>query len=213
MRICRAAAGAKGSLDAAWGSTPRSGALAATPVVGELHERMQRIARAFLVLLLTALGAAAAHSISSASAPGSAADAGAVAAVNPPTQSGSALRLGLVGDVTVASYPPRGFDRLTPAARVLAYELAQAALAGDSLFTRQTSRFALPAQQLVHSILAKSERLEPALREKLRAHRRSLFLHHGLHDVWRSRKVAPPLERAEFERAARAAGVTAPDEL
>jgi len=28
------------------------GALAATPVVGELHERMQRIARAFLVLLL-----------------------------------------------------------------------------------------------------------------------------------------------------------------
>src|SRR4051812_5476060 len=48
--------------------------------------------------------------------------------------------LGSIGDVTVASYPPTGFDKLTPQQRVLAYHLTQAVLAGDPLFTMQTSR-------------------------------------------------------------------------
>jgi dipeptidyl-peptidase III len=123
------------------------------------------------------------------------------------------LRLGIVGDVTVASFPPRGFDRLTLSRRLLAYHLTAAALAGDAIFTAQTSRFALPAQRLVRALLARSERLTPELREKLLQYRSSLFLHHGLHDKWRGSKVPPPLARAELESAARAAGVTPPADL
>src|SRR3954464_12143664 len=78
------------------------------------------------------------------------------------------LVLDTIGDVTIASFPPKGCERLTPRERVLAYHLTQAALAGDSIFTRQTSRFALPAQQLVRSLLeAKPGTLEPSVRGKL----------------------------------------------
>jgi dipeptidyl-peptidase-3 len=122
--------------------------------------------------------------------------------------------LDTIGDVTIASFPPKGFERLTPRERVLAYHLSQAALAGDSIFTRQTSQFALPAQQLVRSLLAaKPGTVEPSVRVKLLRYRRLLFIHHGLHDKWRSRKFEPPLTRAELEQAARAAGVAAPAEL
>src|SRR5436309_749922 len=97
--------------------------------------------------------------------------------------------LGKVGDVTVASYPARGFDRLTRTQRLLAYHLAAAAMAGDDLFSNQTSRFSLPARDLVRSLLASAAPLDPSLRNKLREYQRSLFLHHGLHDKWRSGKV------------------------
>ncbi len=129
------------------------------------------------------------------------------------TASPYATVLGKVGDVTVASFPVRGFDRLTPTQRVLAYHLAAAAVAGDDLFTRQTSRFALPAQELVRSVLASVAPLEPSLRDELREYQQALFLHHGLHDKWRSRKVPPPLGRAAFERALQITGVVAPPDL
>ena len=60
-----------------------------------------------------------------------------------------ARRLDQIGDVLVVSYPPTGFERLTAEQRALAYHLSAAALAGDPLFTRQTSPFALPAQDVV----------------------------------------------------------------
>jgi len=96
---------------------------------------------------------------------------------------------------------------------VLAYELAQAALARG--FAVHPANVAVCAAGAAAGplILAKSERLEPALREKLaRASAQPVSAPRP------SRCLAQPqgsaaLERAEFERAARAAGVTAPDEL
>jgi dipeptidyl-peptidase-3 len=124
-----------------------------------------------------------------------------------------ARRLEQIGEVLVVSYPPAGFDRLTPEQRVLAYHLSAAALAGDPLFSRQTSPFALPAQDAVRQILSSAAPLDPALRARLVEYRKLLFVHHGLHDKQRSRKFSPPLSRAEFEQAARSAGVALTPEL
>ncbi|WP_394843083.1 dipeptidyl peptidase 3 [Pendulispora brunnea] len=121
--------------------------------------------------------------------------------------------LGMVGDIQVASYPPSGFERLSAEQRALAYHLASAALAGDVIFTMQTSRFAWPARQAVQRILAKRDKLEPGTRDKLLEYRRFLFVHHGLHDKSTGAKYTPPIARAEFEKAARAADVSVPAEL
>ncbi|WP_394830111.1 dipeptidyl peptidase 3 [Pendulispora rubella] len=118
-----------------------------------------------------------------------------------------------VGDATVASYPPTGFAALTPSQRALAYHLVAAAWSADSLLTMQSSRFALPAQAAVRAILAKAERLEPRLRERVLACRRYLFLYHGLHDHWTSLKITLPISQSEFERAAQSTGVAVAPEL
>jgi dipeptidyl-peptidase III len=118
-----------------------------------------------------------------------------------------------LGNVTVVSAPPRGFERLTKQQRVLAYHLYAAALAGDTLFTRQTSRFALPAWQLVGRVLERADRLSSEPREQLLEYRRWLFVFHGLHDKVTGRKWSPPIDRTTFEVALRATGLDAPGEL
>jgi dipeptidyl-peptidase-3 len=129
------------------------------------------------------------------------------------------LVLGMVGDTTVASYPPTGFDELTASDRALAYHLAQASLAGDPIYVMQSSRWSWPITQAVMRILAQGEKIEqggkidPALREKLVEYRRRLYLHHGVHDAQTGQKFLPPFAQKDFEAAARAAGVKAPKEM
>jgi dipeptidyl-peptidase-3 len=125
----------------------------------------------------------------------------------------SARVLEVVADVTTASYPPTGFDKLTPPQRVLAYHLAQAALAGDPIFTMQTSRYGWPATEVVRQLLAKKEKLDPGVSEKLALYRKMLFLHHGIHDAKTGQKLAPPLSQKEMEAAAKAASVAIPADL
>ena len=48
------------------------------------------------------------------------------AAPPPAAPPATARVIARIGDATVASYPPRGFDRLTPAQRILAYHLSLA---------------------------------------------------------------------------------------
>jgi dipeptidyl-peptidase III len=118
-----------------------------------------------------------------------------------------------LGDVSIVSAPPRGFERLSLQQRLLAYHLYAAALAGDTLFTRQTSRFALPAWQLVGRVLERAERLPSEARAPLLEYRRWLFVFHGLHDKVTGRKWPPPLDRPAFEAALHATALGAPDEL
>ncbi len=135
------------------------------------------------------------------------APAGAAAAASP-------IRvLGQVGDVTVASYPPTGFDRLEPKQRALAYHLVEAARAGDPLFTMQTSRWAWPLRRLVRALVARKDKLPAAFVPKLALLRRMVFVHHGLHDARTGQKLAMPFARAELEEAAKAAGVALPADL
>lgn len=121
--------------------------------------------------------------------------------------------LGSVGDIAVASYPPTGFDKLKPQERVLAYHLSQAALAGDPIFLMQTSRYALPATQLVRRLLSGKDKLPPALRDKLVEYRRMLFLNNGLHDPSTGQKFSPPIAKQEIEEAARLLQVELPGDL
>jgi dipeptidyl-peptidase-3 len=122
--------------------------------------------------------------------------------------------LEVVGGVTAASFAPAGFDKLTAPQRVLAYHLAQAVLAGDPIFTMQTSRYGWPATALVMQLLAQKEKMDPAVRGKLVTFRKMLFLHHGIHDAKTGQKLTPPLTQPELEAAAKAASVTiAPDLL
>ncbi|HTN87194.1 MAG TPA: hypothetical protein VL242_26025, partial [Sorangium sp.] len=136
-----------------------------------------------------AAGVASAAPATGAAAPGSAAPA--------PARS-SVKVLEEVGGVTAASYAPRGFDRLTAEQRALAYHLAQAALAGDPLFTMQTSRYAWPATELMIQLLAQKDRLDPALRDRLATYRKMLFLHHGIHDARTGQKLVPPFSQQEL---------------
>ncbi|WP_437685563.1 dipeptidyl-peptidase 3 family protein [Sorangium sp. So ce176] len=153
--------------------------------------------------------AAPAASAAAAPAPGSAAAPGG-AAPGP----GSAVQvLEEVSGVTAASYAPRGFDRLTAGQRALAYHLVQAALAGDPLYTMQTSRYGWPATELVIRLLAQKERLDPALRDRLSLFRKMLFLHHGIHDARTGQKLVPPFSQQELEGAARALNIAVPKDL
>ncbi|WP_437499058.1 dipeptidyl-peptidase 3 family protein [Sorangium sp. So ce1099] len=151
-----------------------------------------------------AAGVASAAPATGAAAPASAAPAAARSTVKV---------LEEVGGVTAASYAPRGFDRLTPGQRALAYHLAQAALAGDPLFTMQTSRYAWPATELMIQLLAQKEKLEPALRDRLATYRKMLFLHHGLHDARTGQKLVPPFSQQELEGAARALNIAVSKDL
>lgn len=128
-----------------------------------------------------------------------------------PAPTGKVLEI--VAGVTTASYPPSGFDKLTSQQRVLAYHLTQAVLAGDPLFTMQTSRYGWPATELVIALLAQKEKLDPAVRGKLATYRKMLFLHHGIHDAKTGQKLVPPLDQKELVAAAKAASVTIPKGL
>jgi dipeptidyl-peptidase-3 len=141
----------------------------------------------------------------------SAAAAATTPAVAPAAPGGKVLEV--VGAVTTASFPPNGFDKLTAPQRVLAYHLAQAVLAGDPLFTMQTSRYGWPATELVRSLLARKDKIDPAVRAKLVTFRKMLFLHHGIHDSKTGQKLVPPLDQRELEAAAIAAGVAIPPGL
>lgn len=140
-----------------------------------------------------------------------------VVAITPPPRAAPAAPSGkvleVVGGVTTASFAPGGFDKLTAPQRVLAYHLAQAVLAGDPLFTMQTSRYGWPATELVMKLLAQKEKLDPAVRGKLVTFRKMLFIHHGIHDSKTGQKLVPPLGQRELEAAAIAAAVTIPPGL
>ncbi|WP_437316067.1 dipeptidyl-peptidase 3 family protein [Sorangium sp. So ce385] len=151
--------------------------------------------------------AAPAASAAPASAPGSAVASAA------PAPASNVQVLEEVAGVTAASYEPRGFDKLTASQRAVAYHLAQAALAGDPLFTMQTSRYGWPATQLVMQLLAQKSKLDPALRGKLVTFRKMLFLHHGIHDARSGQKLVPPFSRQELEAAAKALKIAIPNDL
>jgi dipeptidyl-peptidase III len=119
----------------------------------------------------------------------------------------------IVGDVTVASYPPTGFDRLTPAERALAYHLAMATHAGDPIFTMQSSRYAPRVQAVVRGLLAQKQKLPAGFAEKLLAYRRMTFIHHGIHDAQTGQKFLPPFTREELAAAATATGMTVEPDL
>jgi dipeptidyl-peptidase-3 len=125
----------------------------------------------------------------------------------------SARVLEVVGGVTAASYPPTGFDKLTAQQRVIAYHLTQAVLAGDPLFTMQTSRYGWPATEVVRQLLARKDKIDPGVSAKLALYRKMLFLHHGIHDSKTGQKLVPPLTQQEMESAARAASVTISKDL
>lgn len=121
--------------------------------------------------------------------------------------------LGSLGEITIASYPPTGFDKLKPEQRLLAYHLTQAALAGDPIFTMQASRDALPITRAVGRLLARKDKLDPAFRDKLVDYRLRLFVHHGLFDSSTGQKVLPPFSREALEAAARGLQIAIPGEL
>jgi dipeptidyl-peptidase-3 len=121
--------------------------------------------------------------------------------------------LGAIGELTIASYPPTGFDKLKPEQRLLAYHLTQAALAGDPIFTMHASRDALPVTRAVARLLARKDQLDPAFRDKLVEYRFRLFLHHGLHDSGTGQKFLPSFSQKEIEAAARGLRIAIPRDL
>ena len=109
------------------------------------------------------------------------------------------------GDVAVLALSAPGFAALPREQRLLAYWLAQAANAGDSIAVDQGYRHNLQVVRLLRGILTHPQAVQPALLPPLRAFARAIYLNHGLHDAETGQKLQPPLTPADLRQAALAA--------
>ncbi len=113
--------------------------------------------------------------------------------------------LATAGDVAVLALDAPGFAGLPREQRLLAYWLAQAANAGDSIALDQGYRHNLEVVRLLRGILTHPQAVQPVLLPPLRAYARAIYLNHGLHDAETGQKILPPLTPADLRQAALAA--------
>ena len=106
-----------------------------------------------------------------------------------------------VGDVAVVPLGGGSFDRLEPAARVLAYHLAQAAMAAHPIIYLQQYRHGLAIWELIDALAARSDLFDPQFTVQLRDYRRRVFLHRGIHDAGTQLKFLPDFTAEELTAA------------
>ncbi len=118
-----------------------------------------------------------------------------------------------VGEVAVVAMDPDGFAALPREQKVLAWYLAQAALATHSLALMQNHRHDLAIWQLVQALHARRGALDPDFALRLADYRRKIFLHRGVHDAVTEEKFRPDFTSQELEeqlKRAEAAGAKLP---
>ncbi len=126
-----------------------------------------------------------------------------------------AIQVELVGDVALLPLDGRGLEALSPRERVLAWHLAQVALAAHPVALLQNYRYDLPIWDLVQGLLARREALDPGFAMQLADYRRRLFLDRGVHDAFSEAKFVPAVgyeELSEQVRRAATAGARLPGE-
>lgn len=107
-----------------------------------------------------------------------------------------------VGDVAVVAIEPEGFDALTRQERLLAWHLAQAAMAGHRVAMAQGYRRNRAVWDLVEGLHSRREVLDPSFAVLLDDYRRRLFLHAGVHDAVTQEKFVPAFGPEELLRQA-----------
>jgi dipeptidyl-peptidase-3 len=104
-----------------------------------------------------------------------------------------------------------GFDQLQLRDKILAYHLAQAAIAGRDICIDQRFAYALPIRHVLESLYLVKDELPAAVRAEVDRYTKLFWIHNGIHDNLTTRKELLRLSREQFDAAiatARARGHT-----
>lgn len=116
-----------------------------------------------------------------------------------------------VEGVSVLALAAPQFASLSREQRLLAWHVAQALAAGDSLAIDQGYRHNLQIVQILRGILSRPEVVPSALLPRLRDFARVVWLNHGIHDAQTGHKQLPDFTPSELRFAALAAQAAGAD--
>ena len=115
------------------------------------------------------------------------------------------LEMETVDGMGVVTLSANAFVDLDPEARILAYHLSQAAVAGDAIVYEQRSRFGATIKVVAEELALHLSAIPTGLRPKVETFVRRVFVHKGVHDAWTGAKLSPPFEESELREALLAA--------
>lgn len=118
---------------------------------------------------------------------------------------GSSAAVDLIDGVGVFRAEADAFVSLDPAQRLLAYHLAQAAVAGDPIVYDQRSRVGRAVKELAEELALHEAAIDESLRQNVERFAKSVLLHKGLYDSWTGRKLQPSITREQLTTASRQA--------
>jgi dipeptidyl-peptidase-3 len=110
-----------------------------------------------------------------------------------------------VGDTAFILLRAPSFKALTPRQQALAYWLTQASIAIDPIIYDQFSTYGLRQKRLLEEILAHSQRIGPAEREKIAGFAKLFWANRGNHGEQTSQKFLPGFTFDELSKAASSA--------
>ena len=109
--------------------------------------------------------------------------------------------LGRVGGTAVAQLYADGFDDLQLSDKILAFHLAQAAIAGRDIAIDQRFAYALPIRHVLESMWLVKGELPADVRAEVERYTTLFWVHNGIHDNHSTRKELLRLSRAQFDAA------------
>ncbi|MGE3171292.1 MAG: peptidase M49 [Planctomycetota bacterium] len=113
--------------------------------------------------------------------------------------------LGRVGTTAIVQLYADGFEQLSQRDRILAFHLAQAAIAGRDIFLDQRFRYALGLRHVLESLYLVEDRLPADVAAEVERYTQLFWVHSGIHDNLTTRKNLLALSRAQFDAACRTA--------
>ncbi|MGB6544467.1 MAG: hypothetical protein WBE97_02475, partial [Candidatus Acidiferrales bacterium] len=112
---------------------------------------------------------------------------------------------GQIGSYAVVQVYADGFDQLTPNERVLAYQLAEAGIAGDPIYYDQVAPYGLELKQLLEGIWTHPAGIPAATLKKIQDYTQLFWIGHGNYNPDSSEKFLPDFTQIELRDAARKA--------
>ena len=110
--------------------------------------------------------------------------------------------VGQIGSYAVVQYYADAFDQLTPSERVMAYQLAEAGIAGDPIYYDQVSPYGLDLKRLLEGIWTHPQGISPDALKKIQDYTQLFWIGHGNYNPDSSEKFLPDFSRDELREAA-----------
>ncbi len=107
-----------------------------------------------------------------------------------------------IDDAAVVQYYADGFDALPLEQKVLAWHLAQAALAGRDIYYDQRYRHSIEMREVLEEILTHAAGIEPATLAEIRRYAKLFWIHSGPHNSLTARKFVLKCAASAFRDAA-----------
>jgi len=107
-----------------------------------------------------------------------------------------------VGSTGFIQLQAESFHSLDARQKELAYWLAQASIAIDPIIYDQLSRYGIRQKRLLEEIVARSQGIQPATLEKLKAFAKLFWANNGNHNDYTSQKFLPEFTLEELHSAA-----------